>query len=34
VRRHFLGHLSGIQVRQLGNAFDTLRRRRSRPATA
>ena len=26
VRRHFLGHLSRAQVRQLGTAFDTLRR--------
>jgi len=34
VRRHFLGHLSRTQVRQLGNAFDTLRRGRSRPDTA
>ena len=34
VRRHFVGHLSRIQVRQLGSAFDTLRRRRSRPDTA
>jgi DNA-binding MarR family transcriptional regulator len=34
VRRHFLGHLNRAQVRQLGNAFDTLRRRRTRPDTA
>ena len=34
VRRHFLGHLSRTQVRQLGNAFDTLRRRRSGPDAA
>ena len=34
VRRHFLGHLSRTQVRQLGNVFDTLRRRRSGPDAA
>jgi DNA-binding MarR family transcriptional regulator len=34
VRRHFLRHLSRTQVRLLGNAFDTLRRGRSRPDTA
>jgi DNA-binding MarR family transcriptional regulator len=34
VRRHFLGHLNRAQVRQLGNAFDTLRRRRARPDAA
>ena len=34
VRRHFLGHLSRTQVRQLGSAFDTLRRRRSGPDAA
>jgi DNA-binding MarR family transcriptional regulator len=31
VRRHFLGHLSRAQVRQLGHAFDALRRRRASP---
>ncbi len=34
VRRHFLGHLSRTQVRQLGTTFDTLRRRRARPDSA
>jgi DNA-binding MarR family transcriptional regulator len=34
VRRHFLGNLNRAQVRQLGNAFDTLRRRRAHPDTA
>jgi DNA-binding MarR family transcriptional regulator len=29
VRRHFLGHLTRAQVRQLGNAFDAVRRRRT-----
>jgi DNA-binding MarR family transcriptional regulator len=29
VRRHFLTHLSRAQVRQLGSAFDALRRRRA-----
>jgi DNA-binding MarR family transcriptional regulator len=31
VRRHFLAHLSRAQVRQLGNAFDALCRRRELP---
>src|SRR3954451_16487719 len=29
VRRHFLGHLNRTQIRQLGNAFDALRRKRA-----
>ena len=29
VRRHFIGLLSRAQIRQLGAAFDTLRRRRA-----
>ena len=29
VRRHFIGLLSRAQIRQLGTAFDTLRRRRA-----
>jgi DNA-binding MarR family transcriptional regulator len=32
VRRHFIGNLSRTQIRQLGAAFEAVRRRRSRPA--
>jgi DNA-binding MarR family transcriptional regulator len=33
VRRHFVDHLSRTQVRQLGSAFDALRRRRAAEAS-
>jgi DNA-binding MarR family transcriptional regulator len=34
VRRHFIGNLSRTQIRQLGVAFDAVRRRRARADTA
>jgi DNA-binding MarR family transcriptional regulator len=34
VRRHFLAHLTRTQIRQLGNTFDALARRRSARGTA
>jgi DNA-binding MarR family transcriptional regulator len=34
VRRHFIGNLSRTQIRQLGAAFDAVRRRRARAETA
>jgi DNA-binding MarR family transcriptional regulator len=34
VRRHFIGNLSRTQIRQLGAAFDAVRRRRARGEAA
>jgi DNA-binding MarR family transcriptional regulator len=34
VRRHFIGNLSRTQIRQLGAAFDAVRRRRAMTDTA
>jgi hypothetical protein len=34
VRRHFIGNLSRTQVRQVGAAFDTIRRRLAESASS